>query len=330
MLPREDVFIARKDIYELLKTLAKRLRSEKVQSSIFGVVQLLGAECHRGILADQEKAAVSIMANQAFGDQIAKFEHHKVKEKMTQQITDNGTVAALVTTCSAKSFKGHVDDAILPAIMTLVAASVRRSFTTALLRIADEAGSHSIELKVGPIKDVVRISTKLEEYREERGEEHWPHSKFLADILRASFICESTADLVAAYEGLAASPDFEMVRVKNKIGQCKGPYIIHVNVLFHPEECEDPILCEVQFFPNTIFALHDRQRTPLVTNTYGVVVQDALDRDSLVSTKRRGKTATGRPAHQVRYSAEAQQRRQLKLAKPMLSSLRASASVVVA
>ena len=55
-----------------------------------------------------------------------------------------------------------------------------------------------------------------------------------------------------------------------------------------------------------------------------------LDRDRLVSTKRRGKTATGRPAHQVRYSAEAQQRRQLKLAKPMLSSLRASASVVVA
>ena len=43
-----------------------------------------------------------------------------------------------------------------------------------------------------------------------------------------------------------------------------------------------------------------------------------------------GKAATGRPAHQVRYSAEAQQRRQLKLAKPMLSSLRASASVVVA
>ena len=55
-----------------------------------------------------------------------------------------------------------------------------------------------------------------------------------------------------------------------------------------------------------------------------------MDRDRLVSTKRRGKTATGRPAHQVRYSAEAQQRRQLKLAKPMLSSLRASASVVVA
>ena len=67
-----------------------------------------------------------------------------------------------------------------------------------------------------------------------------------------------------------------------------------------------------------------------VSGMHGVVIQDVLDRDRLVSTKRRGKTATGRPAHQVRYSAEAQQRRQLKLAKPMLSSLRASASVVVA
>ena len=63
---------------------------------------------------------------------------------------------------------------------------------------------------------------------------------------------------------------------------------------------------------------------------HGIVIADVLDRDRLASTKRRGKTATGRPAHQVRYSAEAQQRRQLKLAKPMLSSLRASASVVVA
>jgi hypothetical protein len=61
-----------------------------------------------------------------------------------------------------------------------------------------------------------------------------------------------------------------------------------------------------------------------------LAVSGMHDRDRLASTKRRGKTATGRPAHQVRYSAEAQQRRQLKLAKPMLSSLRASASVVVA
>ena len=74
-----------------------------------------------------------------------------------------------------------------------------------------------------------------------------------------------------------------------------------------------------------------KQRISLaVSGMHGIVIADVLDRDRLASTKRRGKTATGRPAHQVRYSAEAQQRRQLKLAKPMLSSLRASASVVVA
>lgn len=79
------------------------------------------------------------------------------------------------------------------------------------------------------------------------------------------------------------------------------------------------------------FGAWAKQRISLaVSGMHGVVIQDVLDRDRLVSTKRRGKTATGRPAHQVRYSAEAQQRRQLKLAKPMLSSLRASASVVVA
>ena len=73
------------------------------------------------------------------------------------------------------------------------------------------------------------------------------------------------------------------------------------------------------------FGAWSKQRISLAVSGMHV-----LDRDRLVSTKRRGKTATGRPAHQVRYSAEAQQRRQLKLAKPMLSSLRASASVVVA
>lgn len=39
---------------------------------------------------------------------------------------------------------------------------------------------------------------------------------------------------------------FKVVRLKNKIGRCKGPFDMHVNVLFHPKECDDPILCKVQ------------------------------------------------------------------------------------
>ena len=62
-----------------------------------------------------------------------------------------------------------------------------------------------------------------------------------------------------AYEGLKASSDFEMVRLKNKIGICTGPFNLHANVLFHPEDCEDPILCEVQIYPRTVFDLQHRQ-----------------------------------------------------------------------
>ena len=100
---------------------------------------------------------------------------------------------------------------------------------------------------------------KVGEYREEKGEENWPHSKYITDILRASYICESAKDLVRAYESLEASEDFEVVRLKNKIGECKPPFNLHANVLFHPEECEDPILCEVQIYPRAVYDLQHRQ-----------------------------------------------------------------------
>jgi hypothetical protein len=45
------------------------------------------------------------------------------------------------------------------------------------------------------------------------------------------------------------------VSLKNKIGQCKEPFNMHVNVLFKPNECEDPILYELQFYPRGVFDL---------------------------------------------------------------------------
>ena len=57
------------------------------------------------------------------------------------------------------------------------------------------------------------------------------------------------------WEGLLASPDFEVVRLKNKIGELKKPFNMHVNVLFKPVECEDPILCEVHFCLREVFDL---------------------------------------------------------------------------
>ena len=50
-----------------------------------------------------------------------------------------------------------------------------------------------------------------------------------------------------------------LVRLKNKIGKCKEPFNLHVNVLFKPDECEDPILCELQFYPRGVFDLQHRQ-----------------------------------------------------------------------
>ena len=100
---------------------------------------------------------------------------------------------------------------------------------------------------------------KVIEYREEKGEGHFPYSKFLTDLLRASYICETTEDLVAVYRGLEASPDFEVVRLKNKIGQCKGPFNLHVNVVFRPEGVHDSILCEVQLYTRAVYCLQHRQ-----------------------------------------------------------------------
>jgi len=47
--------------------------------------------------------------------------------------------------------------------------------------------------------------------------------------------------------GIQGTPDFEVVRLKNKIGELKKPFNMHVSMLFKPVKCEDPILCEEQF-----------------------------------------------------------------------------------
>ena len=112
---------------------------------------------------------------------------------------------------------------------------------------------------MGPIKRIARIAVKVEEYRVEKREENWPHSQYLTDVLRASFIVLSAKEMVLVWEALLESPHFEVVRLKNKIGQCKEPYNLHANLVYKPKECEDPILCEVQFYPEKVFALQHIQ-----------------------------------------------------------------------
>ena len=122
---------------------------------------------------------------------------------------------------------------------------------------AQTATVPGVELKVGPTKRTNRVAVKLAEYRKEKNQ--WPYAQFVTDVMRASFICETAEDFVQAYEGIEASEHFQVVRMKNKIGKCQGPFNLHVNVLFKPKECEDPILCEIQYYPKAVYQLQHRQ-----------------------------------------------------------------------
>ena len=179
-----------------MQELTKKLRSGSAAPSLFAVVQLLGAECHRNILTQQEKCAGAILADPTWGPRIRELQHSEEKEKMTQRLVrrEVGTLRAL---CSNVAFKSRVDRAVMPVIMCEVAAAVRDQFSDALLRcvksnktknLRDILGSagktdpqvrHPVELKVGPIKGVHRIGVKVNEYASEKGEEAWPHSQFV-------------------------------------------------------------------------------------------------------------------------------------------------------
>ena len=45
----------------------------------------------------------------------------------------------------------------------------------------------------------------------------------MTDVLRASFIVDTAEGFVKIWEGLLASSDFTVVRLKNKIGKCEAP-----------------------------------------------------------------------------------------------------------
>ena len=188
-----------------------------------------------------------------------------------------------------------MDTEVLPSLLCAIAGKMRENFKVALLGVAenvipggaacaeDAKGSEeragteegagaregagtdelarppTIELKVGPVKWANCIAVKVGEYRLEKGEENWPHSQYLTDVLRASYIVSSAEEMVRVWESLLASSEFDVVRLKNKIGKCKEPFNLHVNVLFKPDECEDPILCELQFYPRGVFDLQHRQ-----------------------------------------------------------------------
>ena len=101
---------------------------------------------------------------------------------------------------------------------------------------------------------------KLKETVEGKGKQYkWPFSQYISDVLRASFTCKTAESFFCTYQRIIESENFEVVRVKNKIGLAEGPFNIHLNLLFRPTQCQQPILCEVQIFPTAVFELQHRQ-----------------------------------------------------------------------
>ena len=268
---REALVIDEEHVHDLMQDLTKKLRSGTAAPSLFAVVQLLGAECHRNILKQQEKCAGEILADPVYGPRLSALKHPEVDEGMRQRVAL--TVSSFLNNiCVAEGFGDALDEEILPAVMCAISSKVRPLFQEALLRAVPSAelhgggggggsrasvGSGASELKVGPTKRANRVTVKIVEYRKQKNE--WPNAQFVTDVMRASYICETAEEFVQAYEGIEASDQFEIVRLKNKIGKCQGPFNLHVNVLFHPAECKDPILTEIQFYPKAVFDLQHRQ-----------------------------------------------------------------------
>ena len=233
--------------------------------TLFAVVQAIGADCHKRIISQQEAAAAKMLAEGEWGTKLMELKHSEVADGMRQRValTVSKSIGKI---CVAKGFDRKLDEEILPAVMCAISSEVRPWFQEALLGAVPGAALHdgdgashveAVELKVGPTKRANRVAVKIAEYRKEKDE--WPYAQFVTDVMRASFICETAEDFVRAYQGIEASDHFQVVRMKNKIGKCQGPFNLHVNVLFSPQECEDPILCEIQFYPKDVYQLQHRQ-----------------------------------------------------------------------
>ena len=260
-LPPENDRLAPVTFNEGLKMLVRGIVEGPIPNG-FDILRILGADYHRIIIGQQGEAAASFMADPVWGGKLKSLEHPEVTASMQQQVAiamaDN-----LKNRSRFAGFETFLDEEVLPALMCAISRSARDCFQEKLLAAAPGATTGDVDsqilLKVGPIKRLNRVAVKIGEYREDKGEEHWPHSRFVTDILRASYICRDAKSMVEAFEGLSASPYFRVVRLKNKIGECRGPFNLHVNVLFEPPECDAPILCEVQFYPEKVFAMQHRQ-----------------------------------------------------------------------
>ena len=215
---------------------------------------------------------MEVLADPIWGIRLRQLKHQEVSGDMKQHSAF--TMSSFIKkACNVEGFNDALDSEVLPSVMVAIAEKIRPLFEKEILNAIpgavphvkngvgkpDDATTIPVELKVGPTKRANRIAVKISEYRTEKGPGQWPYAQFVTDVMRASLICETAEEFVRAYEGIEASEHFQVVRMKNKIGKCQGPFNLHVNVLFSPQECEDPILCEIQFYPKDVYQLQHRQ-----------------------------------------------------------------------
>ena len=254
-----------------LRLLEQKVAEANPAPTLFDVVQTMGMRCHKSIIAEQEAAAARMLSDPEWGAKIKAIKHDEVPAGTRQQLAL--TMANLAkSVCTRDGFDTWVDENTIPSLLCGVAHQVRETFEEALLGVAasakeatpgrskvDGAAVVAIELKVGPVKKADRISVKVQGYAGEKGIDEFPHSQFVTDVLRASFIVDTAEDMVRVWESLQVSSDFQVVRLKNKIGKCEAPFNLHANITYRPAGCADPITCELQFYPRAVYDLQHRQ-----------------------------------------------------------------------
>jgi hypothetical protein len=241
-----------------LLAVLRKLSEGDSPPTMFEVVKAIGTKYHERIIGRQRAAADAMLTEPTCGPQIAEVKDVEVADEMHQQAVLTPAAEELKNKCRAPAFARKVDIELLTGLLCSLAEFALPGFEEALVELSTSVSS-AVKLKMAPIKQAGRCGVKVDEYREEMGEENWPHSQYLTDVLRASLIVDTAEDMVKVWESLNRSSVFKVVRLKNKIGKGKGPFNMHVNLTYSDSLHENPILCEIQIYPRDVYDLQKCQ-----------------------------------------------------------------------
>ena len=259
--------------------------NRRANPSLFAVTQLLGAQCQKRILKTQEMLAVQTLAEPQWGKRLEGLSVETEHSLLKQDVVINKSLAILES-CKEDNYDIGIDENVMPSLLTSVATALFEPFRQDLLatvsgcsdyyedrnKTADanpgeEEEEEFIEieydrvltLKMGPVKKAERISAKVLEYSEDKGEGSWPYAQFVLDVLRCSFICNTAEEMCRVFDSIRTSKKFTIMRLKNKLAERKAPYNIHLNVRYRNPLCVDTFVAEIQLHLWPVYALQDSQ-----------------------------------------------------------------------